>query len=325
MASWEEVVNDPSSVGIRGAESAGSPRIAIVMLTHNSREKTLRALESIRGAGDRVDVLVWDNGSVDDTADVVEERFPEVHVHRHPFNLGVASGRNAAARLATEELRPSHLLFLDNDMVVRRGFVTGLLDPFLHDPTIGQTQAKLLFMNEPTRINDGGGCDVRFWLGSTHPVGYGEIDRGQRDATAPCVSCGGAMMVRADLFEQLGGFDSTFDPYGPEDLDFSLRLQKLGFRALYAPAAVALHEASRSVEGGNRSADYTQRRIRHWVVFLRRHASPLEQLAFFTVGAPYRAVRLLSRHLWARNFGALAGALRGARDSTRFAGKGDGG
>jgi GT2 family glycosyltransferase len=45
------------------------------------------------------------------------------------------------------------------------------------------------------------------------------------------------MMVRADIFQQLNGFDPLFGPFGPEDLDFSLRLQKAGYLALYIPQA----------------------------------------------------------------------------------------
>jgi len=43
---------------------------------------------------------------------------------------------------------------------------------------VGQVQAKLLYLDEPTRINDGGGCRINFWLGTTDPVGFKEIDRG---------------------------------------------------------------------------------------------------------------------------------------------------
>ena len=70
-------------------------------------------------------------------------------------------------------------------------------------------------------------------------MGFGEIDHGQHDRETSCVACGGAMMTRTEVFEELGGFDSGFDPVGPEDLDYSLRLQKAGYLALYAPAAMA--------------------------------------------------------------------------------------
>ena len=95
-------------------------------------------------------------------------------------------------------------------MLVEPDFVSALFQPFLDDETVGQTQAKLRFMDDKRRLNDGGGCNINFVLGQTVPVGYGEIDKGQYDTVKECVACGGAMMIRADLFQQIGGFDSGF-------------------------------------------------------------------------------------------------------------------
>jgi GT2 family glycosyltransferase len=283
--------------------------VTVVMLTHNGGAKTLATIESLMDGCGEPDILLWDNGSSDDTAARVEQRFPNVHVHRSPINLGVASGRNAAAALAMERFTPSFLLFLDDDMLVRPGFIDRLREPLQNDPSVGQTQAKLLFQHDPTILNDGGGCDISFWLGSTRPVGIDEVDRGQYDTVRDCVSCGGAMMVRAELFQQLGGFDSAFDPFGPEDLDFSLRLKKRGHRALFVPAAVAHHAVSGTFQGGKESPVYTQKRIAHWLRFLRRHGSPAEQLAFFLIGVPYRAIRMTSRAIRSGNTGIIKGGL----------------
>jgi GT2 family glycosyltransferase len=60
-------------------------------------------------------------------------------------------------------------------------------------------------MHDRARLNDGGGARINYLLWRTTPVGYGELDRGQYDRVRECVSCGGAMMVRRDVFEELGG------------------------------------------------------------------------------------------------------------------------
>lgn len=292
-------------------------RIAVIILTLNQRERTLQCLASL--AADRepsYTVLLWDNGSEDGTAEAVRQAFPEVIVHHHPTNLGVASGRNAAAELAFDLLDPTHLLFLDNDMLIEPGFVGGLLRPFLEDERVGQTQAKLRFMDDRARINDGGGAQINFVLWQVTPVGYGEIDNGQYDTIKECVSCGGAMMVRADVFRQLGGFDSAFDPFGPEDLDFSLRLQKAGYTALYAPQATAYHVVSHTY-GKGYSPEYARHKSRHWNAFMRRHATPAQKLGFFLLGAPYMAARVAIREGKKGNWGALRGLVQGAFDHLR--------
>jgi O-antigen biosynthesis protein len=295
---------------------AAPARVAIVMLTMNQRDKTLCALQSVRDDDRHIPVLLWDNGSSDGTVDAVAASFPEVHTHWHPSNLGVASGRNAGARLALLLFRPTHLLFLDNDLVLTPGFAAALLEPF-GDERVGQTQAKLLYLHDRGRINDGGGCRINFWLGRTDPVGFREIDRGQCDAMAPCVSCGGAMMVRAELFDRLGGFDTLFDPFGPEDIDFSLRLQAAGYRALYVPRALAYHEVSHSFEGGDYTATYAHLKARHWLRFLRRHGTPLQKAGFYVFGAPLIALRMTMRELARGNPGALVGSARGLLEAAR--------
>ena len=77
--------------------------VAVIVLTYNQRDLTLRMLDTLYGSSSVVvDVLLWDNASSDGTASAVGEAFPDVLVHHHESNLGVASGRNAAARLAIE-------------------------------------------------------------------------------------------------------------------------------------------------------------------------------------------------------------------------------
>ncbi|UCC14594.1 MAG: glycosyltransferase family 2 protein [Gammaproteobacteria bacterium] len=292
------------------------PDIAVVILTFRQKEQTLRCLRHLLQQRDRqtaFNVFLWDNGSGDDTAAAVVDEFPDVMVHVSPANLGVAGGRNAAATEAIRAWNPLYLLFLDNDMVVQPGFVSGLAKPLVQagDGRVGQTQAKLRLADEPERLNDGGGCRIQFWLGRTRPVGFGEVDRGQYDIPKPCVSCGGAMMVRTDLFQELGGFDEQFNPFGPEDLDFSLRLNEAGWESWYAPTAVAVHDVNHTFGGGDYSEEYATHRSRHWLRLMRRHAGIMDWLGFVLVGAPIIFGRVLIRELGKGNLGAIRGLVRG--------------
>jgi GT2 family glycosyltransferase len=292
-------------------------KIVVIILTLNQCDRTLVCLGSLLANEEpSFQVLVWDNGSEDSTEKSINEAFPQVMVHHHPTNLGVASGRNAAAKLAIETYNPTYLLFLDNDMLLEPNFVGALKEPFVQDDRVGQTQAKLRFMDDRSRINDGGGAQINFISWQVTPVGYGEIDMGQYNTVKRCISCGGAMMVRADVFQELNGFDTTFDPFGPEDLDFSLRLQDAGYLALYAPEAVAYHVVSHTF-GKGYSEEYARHKTRHWFAFMRRHATPLQKLGFYTIGAPYLMARVALREGKKGNLQALLGLVRGAYDYTK--------
>ena len=132
------------------------------------------------------------------------------------------------------------------------------------------------------------------------------------------------MMVRSAVFRELGGFDPTFDPFGPEDLDFSLRLQKTGYAALYVPEAVAYHAVSHTF-GEEYGEDYARHKARHWFIFMRRHASLFQQLGFVFLGAPFLAAKVLLREVRRGNLGVLRGLIYGfldfAKDSLRPGGQ----
>ena len=288
-----------------------SAKIFVLILSYNQREKTLECLSTLLVNKDmRFKVLVWDNGSHDGTIAAVNDAFPDVLTHYSESNLGVAGGRNASAQLAIREYGAAHLLFLDNDILVEPGFVQALYEPFEHDPQTGQTQAKLRFMHDHSLINDGGGAQISFIFWRVKPVGFGELDQGQYDVPKACISCGGAMMVRSDVFQQLKGFDPLFGPFGPEDLDFSLRLQKAGYKAMYIPRAVGYHQVSHTF-GEGYSEEYARHKSRHWLLFMQRHASLGQKFGFYVVGAPVLAVQVFIREARRGNLRAIRGLMQG--------------
>ena len=119
------------------------------------------------------------------------------------------------------------------------------------------------------------------------------------------------MMVRTEVFQEMGGFDTVFDPYGPEDLDFSLRMQAAGYKALFMPQAVAYHEVSHSY-GGDYNEVYAQHKARQWFLFMKRHASLGQKLAFYFLGAPYMGLKMMIREARRGNITAVRGIIKGA-------------
>lgn len=313
---------DITSIQINGKkpDEANTPppdKIVAIILTYDQKKKTLGCLSDLLNRQTSpLEVFVWDNGSQDDTLAAVNDTFPGVLTYYSELNLGVAGGRNAAAQMAMHDFGATHLLFLDNDILVEPGFVQALFEPFESDSLVGQTQAKLRFMHDRSLLNDGGGAQISFVFWRVTPVGFGEPDEGQYDSPRPCISCGGAMMVRSDIFQQLNGFDPLFGPFGPEDLDFSLRLQKMGYKALYIPKAMGYHQVSHTF-GEGYSEEYAQHKSRHWLLFMQRHASAAQKVAFFLFGAPVLAIQVFFREARRGNLRALRGLLKGLVHSKR--------
>jgi GT2 family glycosyltransferase len=296
---------------ISDISSQSMHKIVVIILSYNQKGKTLECLSTLLANADiPFTTLIWDNGSHDGTIAAVNDAYPDVLTHYNETNLGVAGGRNASAQMAMNKLSATHILFLDNDILVEARFVGALYEPFKSDLQLGQTQAKLRFMHDRSLINDGGGARISFVFWSVRPIGFGEPDRGQYDTSHPCISCGGAMMVRSDVFQQLNGFDPLFGPFGPEDLDFSLRLQKAGYKALYVPKAVGYHQVSHTF-GEGYSEEYARHKSRHWLLFMRRHANIWQKMAFYLFGAPIVAVKVFIREARRGNLRAIRGLVEG--------------
>lgn len=260
------------------------PLVAIVALTINQCAQTLRFLESLRAvAGPRYRVLLWDNGSVDGTAERVAARFPEVEVHHSPVNLGAAGGRNAAAALAGRLFRPSHFLFIDNDTVVTPDFLQPMLEAFA-DPTVGQVAAKIRLLQDPTRL-EAVGCRLDLAAGKSRSIGYDEVDQGQYDQEVDGLAATGCTMVRRDAFERVGGFDCRFDPYGLEDIDFSLRIKRAGYRVRIVPRSVIYHERT-TLRGRKYSTFDKLNMTRNWLYMILRHGGVKDQATFLCRSLP---------------------------------------
>ena len=163
------------------------------------------------------------------------------------------------------------------------------------------------FVHDSSLINDGGDARIDFVFWRARPVGFGKSDRGQFEATRPCISCGGAMMVGSDIFQPLKGFDPLF---GPEEIDFSLSLQKAGYKAMYIPKAVGYHQVSHTY-GDGYSEDYARHKSRHWLTFMRRHASLQEKIAFYLFGAPSLIIQVVLREILRGNWRAIRGLAQG--------------
>lgn len=298
---------------------SGNPSVVAIVLGFDRLEKTRACVASLLRCEHReLRVLVLDNGSEDGTGAAIAAEFPLARVEHSSVNLGAAAGRNRAAAAATERWTPDLFLFVDDDAEVHPAAIAALERP-LREPgqeRLGATAAKIRFPGEPPRIYVAGGSRFRLWLGDTSPRGHGELDVGQYDRSEPCVPGAGCLMVRRTAFENVGGFDPVFDPYGYEDLDFSLRLLEAGWRILYVPEALAWHERVHSLGTGRFTADYAAAKRRNWVRFLRRHGSPAERVGFWTAGAPLRFTRAAVREIRRGNLSAVA-AMLGIRASRR--------
>jgi hypothetical protein len=185
-----------------------------------------------------LDVYLVDNGSDDGSVDFVGENFRWVKVIRHPINFGFAEGYD----IAIEKIEADYVVLLNSDTaVVNPNWIRHLLDATTKDTKIVAVTCKMVSMSDHSILDSVGGMGIPFWRGFVD-IGREEHDDGQygSEGFEPFSFCGGAALIRRDVFLETGGFDRKFFMYF-EDVDLSWRLRLLGYRIAFAPKATVAH------------------------------------------------------------------------------------
>ncbi len=154
-------------------------------------------------------------------------------------------------------------------------------------PSVGVAGCKQVAWDDDQRLLDVGFTASPLGLRVTG-VDRGEVDQGQHDARSDVLAVSGAgMLVRRDVWEELGGLDPALDPAVAGDLDLCRRAHLAGRRVVVVPSAVVARATARP----------SRRPARHAVLHLRLSAvpAPLLPLAVAAVVAlaPLRALLLV--------------------------------
>jgi len=225
-----------------------SPRVTVAIPNWNGARFLPSCLDSLRAQTFRkFDVVIVDNGSTDESLELLARNYAEVRLVRWAANRGVAAAFNEGVRQCRGEM----LALLNNDMELDPGWLQALVDALDADPSAGAAAAKILFIDRKT-INSAG--DLYRRDGVPGNRGVHEVDEGQYDRSEYVFGAsGGASLFRRRLFDEIGFFDERLVSYC-EDVDWAWRMQLAGYRCLYVPDAVAYHWGSAT--GGGALASY---------------------------------------------------------------------
>lgn len=214
-----------------------TPRVSVLVLNLNGRGHLATCLPSLKAQTyprDRLDIVVVDNGSSDDSIAFVRREHPEVRIVAFDSNRGFAAPYNEAARQSESPF----VAFLNNDTRVEPDWVTELVAA-VERHHVACAAARMLDWNGD-RIDFAGG--VVSFVGHCWPRGAGEPAATEYPEGPALFACGGAMLVNRKAFLDAGGFDEDFFAYF-EDVDVGWRLALLGHDTVFAPRAVTYHRA----------------------------------------------------------------------------------
>ena len=231
---------------LTGSGLARPPLVYVIILNWNGLDLTLATLRSLQGQTyPRLRTLVLDNGSVDGESalSAIRREFPEVELFYSRRNLGFAGGCNAGMKIALRS-GANYLFLLNNDVLLEKSATTELVAVLEANPEVGAACPLIYYEADRDRVWFSGG---RLRLGGRvqaehepdEPVSAGDLSRGSDWLP------GTAILARRECVEQAGPMDPRYFLYW-EDVDWSMRIKRAGYRLVVVPRAILWHKINAS-------------------------------------------------------------------------------
>lgn len=216
-------------------------QIAIVILNWNGKDFLSKFLPSVLKYSGDARVIVADNASTDDSISFLKENYPTVELVINDFNGGFAKGYNDALK----QIQSPYYLLLNSDVEVTPDWLIPLM-AVMEDESVAGCQPKVLSHNDKNRFEHAGACGG-FLDHNYYPFCRGrifeltEMDTNQYDHEMEVFWTSGAcMLIRSEVFHQVGGFDEDFFAH-MEEIDMCWRVKRLGHSFKIVPSSKVYH------------------------------------------------------------------------------------
>lgn len=217
-------------------------KVKIVILNWNGRAHLERFLPSVVAHSGEASVVVADNGSNDDSVPFLREHYPQVELLQLDQNYGFAEGYNRAL----SRIEADCYVLLNSDVEAEEGWLNPLVARLAADEKVAALAPKIISYERKSDFEYAGAAGG-FIDCFGYPFCRGRIldtiekDQGQYDTAREVFWASGAcMVVRADLFHKLGGFDGDFFAH-MEEIDLCWRMQLAGYRVMVEPRSRVFH------------------------------------------------------------------------------------
>lgn len=233
----------PKSPSTDVSDLSPFPLVSVIILaSREARPHLETCLPSVLAQSyPRVEVILVDNQTTDDSTGFTKEHFPEVRVLPTPVPLGFGSANNYALRQAAGEF----LLLVNEDTEMEPDCVAECVRVMCQSETIAVVAPKMKLFYMRDFFNSMG--NSLHPNGQSHDNFIGFLDVGQFDDTTQVfAACFGAGMIRRSVLDEIGYMDEKYFVYY-DDTDWALRARIYGYDVVAAPRAVVYHKFNATV------------------------------------------------------------------------------
>lgn len=234
-------------------------KVSVVILNWNGAEMLRTFLPSVvkYTNPELAEVCVADNGSTDNSVDIVRNEFPSVRLIPFKDNYGFAEGYNKVMN----NVDTDYVVLLNSDVEVTEGWIEPILSYMESHKDVAACQPKILSYHDKKKFEYAGASG-----GYIDKYGYPfcrgrvfdslETDNGQYDTPADIFwASGAAMFVRREVYAAVGGLDPKFFAH-MEEIDLCWRLLSRGYRLVCIPESKVYHVGGATLKKENPKKTY---------------------------------------------------------------------
>ncbi|OGD63267.1 hypothetical protein A2160_02055 [Candidatus Beckwithbacteria bacterium RBG_13_42_9] len=218
-------------------------KVAIIVLHYKNWHDTkdcLASLSRVNRAGLELETIVVDNSQSIEKE--IKENFSGMKYLKSRQNLGYAGGNNLGIKRALQD-KTDHVLLINNDTIVEKNFLVGLVKLIDSDKKIGIVGPTIRHQVKGKTFYDYGGV-INWHLGKTYHLNKtSNHDKRWRKADFVTGCC---ILIKGQVFEKIGFLNEDYFLY-LEDVEFCVRAQKAGFKIIFDPRSEIFHKGSRSI------------------------------------------------------------------------------
>lgn len=231
------------------------PLVSIIVVNWNGKEFIQQCIESILNQSySRFEICLVDNGSTDDSVELVEKKFPQVKIIRNEKNLGFAEGNNIGINHSKSEF----IALINPDVIIEKNWLSNLVPILQSSGKICGVAGKQFYLGD----NFGKNAVFCTWSKinpySASPYNFHDDE----PVSNVDYLTGAAMMIKREIVRKVGLMDSGYFLYFDET-DWCARMIRGGYDLVYVPTAISWHAVSGLVSDSSKKIYYMERsRIR---------------------------------------------------------------